>query len=54
MVHMKEDGTYHRIEKLTKEMPEFLSCRKSLPLKEQSIFLTDPKQHTGTLLLNAS
>ena len=25
MVHKKEEGTYHRIEKLTKEMPGFLS-----------------------------
>ena len=27
MVHKKEEGTYHRIEKLTKEMPGFLSPR---------------------------
>ena len=46
MVHKKEDGTYHHIEKLMKEMPGFLS-----PLGE---VLTDPKQHTGSLLLNAS
>ena len=25
MVHKKEEGTYHRIEKLMKEMPVFLS-----------------------------
>ena len=25
MVHKKEEGTYHCIEKLTKEMPGFLS-----------------------------
>ena len=25
MVHKKEEVTYHRIEKLTKEMPGFLS-----------------------------
>ena len=25
MAHKKEEGTYHRIEKLTKEMPGFLS-----------------------------
>ena len=25
MVHRKEEGTYHRIEKLMKEMPGFLS-----------------------------
>ena len=24
MVHKKEEGTYHHIEKLMKEMPEFL------------------------------
>jgi len=38
MVHKKEEGTYHRIEKLMKEMPGFLSPRKGLPLffnKEQ-------------------
>ena len=34
MVHKKEEGTYHRIEKLMKEMPGFLSplgeaCRSS-------------------------
>ena len=32
MVHKKEEGTYHRIEKLMKEMPGFLSPRKGLPL----------------------
>ena len=32
MVHMKEEGTYHHIEKLTKEMPGFLSPRKGLSL----------------------
>ena len=32
MVHTKEEGTYHRIEKLTKEMPGFLSPGKGLPL----------------------
>ena len=63
MVHKKEEGTYHRIEKLMKEMPGFFSPRRGLPLflipeysgidKEQR-FLTDPKQHTGSLLLNAS
>ena len=63
MVHMKEEGTYHHIEKLTKEMPGFLSPGKGLPLllipeysginKEQRI-LTDPKQHTGSFLLTAS
>ena len=41
MVHKKEEGTYHRIEKLTKEMPGFLSPRRGLPLllinKEQRI-----------------
>ena len=32
MVHKKEEGTYHRIEKLTKEMPGFLSPGKGMPL----------------------
>ena len=31
MVHKKEEGTYHRIEKLMKEMPGSLSSR-DLPL----------------------
>ena len=30
MVHKKEEGTYHRIEKLTEEMPGFLSPRERL------------------------
>ena len=63
MVHKKEEGTYYRIEKLTKEMPGFLSPRRGLPLllipeysgiNKNREFLTDPKQHTGSLLLNAS
>ena len=40
MVHKKEEDTYHRIEKLTKEMPGFLSPGRGLPLlliKEQRI-----------------
>ena len=32
MVHKKEAGTYHHIEKLTKDMPEFLSPGKGVPL----------------------
>ena len=32
MVHKKEEGTYHRIEKLKKEMPAFLSPGRGLPL----------------------
>ena len=32
MVHKKEEGTYHHIEKLTKEMPGFLSPGRGLPL----------------------
>ena len=32
MVHKKEEGTYHRIEKLMKEMPGFFSPRRGLPL----------------------
>ena len=31
-VHKKEEGTYHRIEKLMKEMPGFLSPGRGLPL----------------------
>ena len=63
MVHKKEEGTYHRIEKLRKQMPESLSPRRGLPLllipeysgiNKSREFLTDPKQHTGSLLLNAS
>ena len=32
MVHKKEEGTYHCIEKLMKEMPGVLSPGKGLPL----------------------
>ena len=32
MVHKKEEGTYHHNEKLTKEMPGFLSPGKGMPL----------------------
>ena len=32
MVHKKEEGAYHRIEKQMKEMPGFLSPRRGLPL----------------------
>ena len=32
MVHKKEEGTYHRIERLMKEMPGFLSPGRGLPL----------------------
>ena len=32
MAHKKEEGTYHHIEKLTKEMPGFLSPGRGLPL----------------------
>ena len=32
MVHKKEEGAYHRIEMLTKEMPGFLSPGRGLPL----------------------
>ena len=32
MVHKKEEGTYHCIEKLMKDMPGFLSPRKGMPL----------------------
>ena len=41
MVHKKEEGTYHHIEKLMKEMPGFLSPRETLEYlgisKEQRI-----------------
>ena len=55
MVHKKEEGTYHHIEKLTKEIPGFLSPLERLasPPRNKG-FLTDPKQHSGSLLLNAS
>ena len=32
MVHKQEEGTYHHIEKLTKEMPGFLSPERGLTL----------------------
>ena len=32
MVHKKEEGAYHRIEILTKEMTRSLSPRRGLPL----------------------
>ena len=32
MVHKKEEGTYHHIEKLTKEVPGFLSPGKALTI----------------------
>ena len=32
MVHKKEEGTSHHIEKLTKDMPGFLSAWKGVPL----------------------
>jgi len=32
MVHKKKEGTYHRREKLTKEIPGFLSPQRGLPL----------------------
>ena len=32
MAHEKEEGTYHRIEKLMKKMPGFLSPGKGMPL----------------------
>ena len=58
MVHKKEEGAYHRIEKLTKEMPGFLSNHHPPPPNIQGLirnrgFWTDPKQHTRSLLLNA-
>ena len=31
MVHKKEEGTYHHIEKVTKDMPGFLSPGKGVP-----------------------
>ena len=32
MAHKKEEGTYHHNEKLTKEMPGFISLGKGVPL----------------------
>ena len=32
VVHKKEEGAYHRIDKLTKDMPGFLSPGKGVPL----------------------
>ena len=48
-------GTYQHMETLMKEMPGFLSPLERLasPLRNRD-FLTDPKQHTGSRLLNAS
>ena len=48
-------GTYQHMETLMKEMPGFLSPLERLasPLRNRE-FLTDPKQHTGSRLLNAS
>ena len=60
MVCKKEEGTYHCIEKLMKKMPGSLSPRRRsllllIPeLIRNSGFLRDPKQHTGSLLLNVS
>ena len=57
MVHKKEEGTYHHIEKLMKEMPGFLSPGIGLPqelIRNRGILTADPKQHTRSLLLNAS
>ena len=55
MVHKKEEGTYHRIEKLMKEMPGFFSPWESIQeLIRSREFLTFPKQHTESLLLTVS
>ena len=62
MVHKKEEGTYRHREKLMKCLgssspgedclsSQFLSIQELIRNTE---FLTDPKQHTGSLLLNAS
>ena len=55
MDHKKKEGTYYHMETLMKEMPGFLSPLERLasPLRNRE-FLTDSKQHTGSLLLNAS
>ena len=37
MVHKKEEGTYHCIEKLMKELPGFFSQQERLASKEQRI-----------------
>ena len=58
-VDKKEEGIYHRNEKcLDYSAPEKV-CLSSYFLNIQELirargFLTDPKQHTGSLLLNAS
>ena len=47
MVHKKEEGTYHHIEKLTKEMPRFLSAeRLASPNKEQRVPDRSKTAHT--------
>ena len=64
MVHKKEEGTYHHIEKLTKEMPESLIPGRGLPLllnpeysginKEQKIPDGSKIAHRKPPVLNAS
>ena len=59
MAHKKEEGTYHHNEKcLNSSAPrkvclssQFLNIQESIRVRG---FLTDPKLHTGSLLLNAS
>ena len=57
MFHKKEEGTYHRIEKLMKEMPRFLSPGRGLPLlliPEHSGINKEQRIPDRSLLLNAS
>ena len=53
LAHKKEEGTYHCNEKcLDSSAPgKALNIQESVRARG---FLTDPKQHTGSLLLNAS
>ena len=59
MAHKKEEGTYHCNEKCLDSSAQGKACLSSYLLTIQDLirargFLTDPKQHTRSLLLNAS
>ena len=59
MAHKKEEGTYHCNEKCLDSSAPGKACLSSKFLNiQESIrargFLSDPKQHTGSLLINAS
>ena len=59
MAYKKEEGTYHHNEKCLDSLApgkaslssQFLNIQESI---RAGGFLTDPKQHTRSLLLNAS